>query len=77
MNDVFALNGYALEEEANLDLHADSFAWDGEVYEVRSEQASAKLPVLFNLKFKELPKQKNLEKLKRLIDKNLEKFLIN
>jgi len=57
VNDVFALNGYALEEEANLDLHADSFAWDGEVYEVRSEQASAKLPVLFNLKFKELPKE--------------------
>jgi hypothetical protein len=57
VNDVFALNGYALKEEANLDLHSDSFAWDGEVYEVRSDQSSAKLPVLFNLKFKELPKE--------------------
>ncbi len=57
VDDVFAQNGYALEEEANLDLHADSFAWDGEVYEVRSDQALADLPVLFNLKFKELPKE--------------------
>jgi len=57
VDDVFAQNGYALEQEANLDLHAGSFTWDGEVYEVRSDQVSAELPVLFNLKFKELPKE--------------------
>ena len=53
---VFLDGGYALEEEAKIDLHANQFAWDGEVAELHVDDLSFEQPAWAVLEIKTLPK---------------------
>ena len=53
---IFLDSGYALQEEARMNLHTNQFAWDGEVAELHVSDLSFEQPAWAFLEIKTLPK---------------------
>ena len=44
-----------LRSEAELDIHNDSFAWDGEIFEIKKDASSKTEPEVMRLEFGKVP----------------------
>ncbi len=55
IDQVYGASGFALGSEAELDLHNDSFAWDGEILEVKKDASNKTEPEVMRLEFGKTP----------------------